>query len=775
MSQEKIRLSCSLQTQVDRYKNNKNLAFPLKLREDLNNGIAHGAKRFDIVTVRFDEISLNPLVAVMHDGEPWNNINEMFTSLRVSTSLGAGGCQGFGAKAAACTLVKRMRDFALHFLSRVKETNQFLHAMLYMDSDELKIKAVNPKVTEGFLSVLGSLVEGHNVIYLSPYEPVMTNFGPARFSSFQNMTTLSDLICDLNDVKVQYWPYLELSKDKKYDQIVAGDEKERRNFLRPFFLRSRQSYDTSFMDSQYEFAKIPVTVNAGSKRIRLIVSLIVKIYSGLRLSDGDGDNRYGLIALLGSDKFRTKADGWQPYHTMNTFVTSSCHAKLEPLYHRLGEEPHFVGNLLNELNISTNTKIFSKTEDFFDCEKQLDASGKHVDSPWLEFFQENSKQEKKGVVKRTPFAKLLLDITDIEEVTDLKTGKVEELLPSELRSLLGGVEENFMTQDGRVIRKIIEKSFDEINKNRKYQDTLRDLRQRCEVVFPVRFTDLIEIELPQVRKDSKLKVFDGETNVKVTKVKAEIGKDQDLYVNLVDESGSLINPKDHDFAIYDLGKEILDYSQIKTNNNSRGGFRITISALRYFDDTTLKFVEAESEDEWLENSNQFRSLPNKEVRIYCRKKRKEYLLNLKVELPVRERNYTGDSKPQKERKENTIIKEYAKKLDPPEAVVHFNLENGLLTINNEHPLILFFMQNTGYEAFGQSLYNELTEFCQSVAKDVVPNVTWDQDPQNKEVRQRWNDNYEYYMINCFVVKYLDNRPEIWKKITEIKAKIGNVN
>lgn len=734
------------------------LAFVTKMREDLQNNIYYGATSIDIAQMLMDG---SHYYVFGGNSEPWKNFETLQKSLFLNTSINKGGCQGCGGKLCSMCLVKKIADFQTHFLSFTN--GQWLHAFTHWaDYNTQIVRQADPALTRRIQKILGNLMDRNNVLYISAMKEDIYHGNALRFCNHQTMTTLINFVDDLirdKTIKVRYHPEIIFSEQEKYNDVMKRSDKTSTASI----LRTAEEFDERFMDSSYLFEEVRYVIDSQRHHIYIKAYVPVKLYSGNKKSDGQGTRRYNLIAVGQGEQRNQALDGFHACPEFNCYIKSEF-IKDDNL-HRLREEYHAAEDLISDVGHILNTKLFRHSS-------KLQFDGWIYRDETAPF--ENAETQAKGKAIRQPFFTMSVIITEIEQVTNQQGTPIHDLSERDILQLLyGGVHENFMTRDSSMHSKIILGAAEAIAKNSKFAKTLKELRARAEILCPVKYENLIDIDMVDENKIIPLEVRDKDDKV-ISFIEAKIGDQTNVDVNLfIKNSDGTQKMLGHDdlenVVLYDLKDKELKYSGIskKTTKDSNTKFVLSISSLRRYDEDRKDYIKADSVEEWL-SFDQFKTLPNRD--IYISNDAVYYKLSCEVKLPERVRNYTGTSKKQTREKGERPFRgiNYAKVFEPEEAICKFINNSFIINYNDNNELLTIFRENATSKATAQKIYCDLREYAQSIVTR-LEYLQRNPDSDLPKSADVYGKDYKLWFLNDLVIDRVKKDPEIRKAIEDAKV------
>lgn len=717
--------------------------FSLFLREAGRNFINHGGKRMDVVDVDLKEISVLSFVACCSNSAPFESLEFMMECMRLNTSGSFKGGQGGGIKYSLMNLVSDPINAHYFWLSRCPQSGEWFMAQSKLEYDEtsgvsIKISTVPVEQQNLILKALDVFLPKSNVIYLAAYENLVNQKAEVKFPSYDLARLATDFMPDIiEQMDVFFYPKLKLTPVKK---PCASYEKV------PFKLLTKQQFDNSFLFKEHVFDDIKITLEDSKNSIELTAKLVISHYDGLcwRTVDSSNSRRCGYI-----DKQKIKnLNQVKPLLSSeidnNNTTVSFSNLFPDAVLSRLNKEPVGVFTYVEEIGFMLDVSLLDKHRDYNDIDDPT--------KPWYKAAMEYVK-EHKSIPMRRPFQKAALYITKI----DVNKSEIDNLNNPSLATLaVGPIDECFVCEKTEKLKQLIDKCCKEIKSNHKYQLTLNDLKETCDLISPIDregYKDVTIID--EKSKYEKLNVYAN--GMRVTKVEAELKNHVRVSCDLK-LGDNFIHPHEHQFVWLDHLGEISGHNKIEANKVlGNGSFTFTISPLIYKDGNSWHL--ADSKEQWLELSNYQSHLPCRDIYLMDEKTSKVYYVSLKIIIPERtriksKRKTTPDNDvclPDTDGKVTvSVIKDFEPACQPVKL-----LSTGKLLINKRHPISNAFLLKIPGDRHIH-LYKILKEYAIAIKNDFekyriiepIEGIVRSSSSDNHGDNIGYSQTFDFYLTSC---------------------------
>jgi len=255
------------------YSEEKRIA--LVCREFLYNGHTQGAKNFLIFNFLKDG---SHYLAIAHNGKEFESKPHLRECLRPSTSIGSGGVQGIGMKAAMFLLIENSTEAELIIYNKESDKHQYTVKLSCQDLNNANISDLNNSWHEEIMQVMGKEYDKYKVVYLIRYVNEDTKKekgkGLVTKKSMHLLCEYSRGICE--DIEIKAVVSLEYGKIRPTRHQCIDTNQH------IFLVHSKKEFDNLFLKDKEEFNIEKISSKLESGRVFLFdAKLEVEIYPNL--------------------------------------------------------------------------------------------------------------------------------------------------------------------------------------------------------------------------------------------------------------------------------------------------------------------------------------------------------------------------------------------------------------------------------------------------------------------------------------------------------------
>lgn len=720
----------------------------IHFQENLNNAVRHGAKTIHTACCEFKIDGQNrPMIVTLHDGKPFNSLEEMAKALLPSSSIGDLGCQGSGATLASFLVAGKASNFLHAYASKI--LGKWRMVGLYLDSEGHKCLTTNLSDwmvdLEPFFG--RELLEDFNVIYFDCYQPTSND----QNIGIYNSTDIADYVHkspekifdNINYYIVQNHICVgERFNIKTFNDLMAINDARGHIYKK---IKSKEIVNCALADNKFVYHAKNINSTFKQNKINFDATIEITVYPGI--IEENSKNLVCSPEFVQNEALRIQGRGSRDFGIpKNNYFLELKHPMNANFRSRINDAPIYYSERFNP-NISFILKVPNPSmKKSNDIKEFLEDFPKYKEWIGKENNLENYSRKSYIVTKIT-----------INKFNFIKINNVNIPIDDmNIISVIGGLDEYFLVQNRDMARTISEDALIAIEK----QNNIEDFREIIKKLFKV---DTIN------RPDILVKIEVDEPNqslIRFVILENEVPQDTGFVPTL--NPGS--NTKG--YFVDSLGNKIFDKFKIKEENRGHklipvenGNYFLYVNELGKFENGNYIKI---SEQEFV-NSPRGEVIPFRDIELsntfgtYGNKT----IVPAKVNIPERDISYK-DNNVRRKRK-GTILKhiDYIDNFHPCTTPIFYAA--GILKLNSNNPLIdSLYRSYSTIVNLQQKLWYNLIEKLSQIDKDIIllaENIgNWTEKEKNDFI------NSDNYIANMSAREVLaKHKVEIDKALEYIKS------